>query len=355
MVGSHDAAATRSSERSPPSARDPRDRRRARRDRPDVVRRRCSRGTRPGRTRCGVSSGRGRCSPTIGRCSNTTARCRHDDRPLDLTGSGQRRRPDRAVSVRPPGHQDAVPRCRRGALPSFVDACQCGACHRRRRRVRGSAGTCRAAARRETSTKRRSLARQPTLARLAVFQQGARARRRAAFAGHRRRACHAARVSPHRESLGGRADDVKPALGRLRALGLTLVVVSNANGRLRHLFDRLGLTRVLRRRARLARMGGGEAGSASVSDRARAVRSVVAAHRSRRRPVSHRRRRAPAMPDCVRACCSTRPTCIPMSTAAGSTTWLSSSTRSSCRGKFWLPTGSTRPPALRATSGTPLE
>ena len=35
--------------------------------------------------------------------------------------------------------------------------------------------------------------------------------------------------------------DVKPALGRLRALGLTLVVVSNANGRLRYLFERLGL------------------------------------------------------------------------------------------------------------------
>jgi HAD superfamily hydrolase (TIGR01549 family) len=37
-------------------------------------------------------------------------------------------------------------------------------------------------------------------------------------------------------------DDVKPALERLRALGLTLVVVSNANGRLRYLFDRVGLT-----------------------------------------------------------------------------------------------------------------
>jgi HAD superfamily hydrolase (TIGR01549 family) len=37
--------------------------------------------------------------------------------------------------------------------------------------------------------------------------------------------------------------DVRPALERFRALGLTLVVVSNANGRLRHLFDRLDLTR----------------------------------------------------------------------------------------------------------------
>jgi HAD superfamily hydrolase (TIGR01549 family) len=37
-------------------------------------------------------------------------------------------------------------------------------------------------------------------------------------------------------------DDVAPTLARLRALGLKLVVVSNANGRLRHLFDRVGLT-----------------------------------------------------------------------------------------------------------------
>ena len=36
--------------------------------------------------------------------------------------------------------------------------------------------------------------------------------------------------------------DVIPALTRFRALDLRLVVVSNANGRLRHLFDRLGLT-----------------------------------------------------------------------------------------------------------------
>lgn len=37
--------------------------------------------------------------------------------------------------------------------------------------------------------------------------------------------------------------DLRPALDRLRGLGLTLVVVSNANGRLRHLFDRLELSR----------------------------------------------------------------------------------------------------------------
>ena len=37
--------------------------------------------------------------------------------------------------------------------------------------------------------------------------------------------------------------DVVPALEALRARGLRLVVVSNANGRLRHLFDRLDLTR----------------------------------------------------------------------------------------------------------------
>ncbi|MCC7032870.1 MAG: HAD family hydrolase [Acidobacteria bacterium] len=38
-------------------------------------------------------------------------------------------------------------------------------------------------------------------------------------------------------------DEVVPALDALRARGLRLVVVSNANGRLGHLFDRLGLAR----------------------------------------------------------------------------------------------------------------
>ena len=37
--------------------------------------------------------------------------------------------------------------------------------------------------------------------------------------------------------------DVVPALAALRGRGLRLVVVSNANGRLRHLFDRLDLTK----------------------------------------------------------------------------------------------------------------
>jgi putative hydrolase of the HAD superfamily len=37
-------------------------------------------------------------------------------------------------------------------------------------------------------------------------------------------------------------DEVAPTLAALRGLGLKLVVVSNANGRLRHAFDRLGLT-----------------------------------------------------------------------------------------------------------------
>jgi HAD superfamily hydrolase (TIGR01549 family) len=36
--------------------------------------------------------------------------------------------------------------------------------------------------------------------------------------------------------------DIVPALAALKARGLRLVVVSNANGRLRHLFDRIGLT-----------------------------------------------------------------------------------------------------------------
>ena len=37
--------------------------------------------------------------------------------------------------------------------------------------------------------------------------------------------------------------DVEPALAALKARGLKLVVVSNANGRLRHLFERLGLSK----------------------------------------------------------------------------------------------------------------
>jgi putative hydrolase of the HAD superfamily len=37
--------------------------------------------------------------------------------------------------------------------------------------------------------------------------------------------------------------DVAPALAAMRSRGLRLVVVSNANGRLRHLFDRLDLTK----------------------------------------------------------------------------------------------------------------
>lgn len=37
--------------------------------------------------------------------------------------------------------------------------------------------------------------------------------------------------------------DIVPALAALKARGLRLVVVSNANGRLRHLFDRIDLTR----------------------------------------------------------------------------------------------------------------
>jgi HAD superfamily hydrolase (TIGR01549 family) len=37
------------------------------------------------------------------------------------------------------------------------------------------------------------------------------------------------------------ADDVRPALAALRGQGFRLVVVSNANGRLHHLFERLGI------------------------------------------------------------------------------------------------------------------
>lgn len=47
-----------------------------------------------------------------------------------------------------------------------------------------------------------------------------------------------------RENLWEHADpEVVPAVSALKARGLRLVVVSNANGRLRHLFDRLDLAR----------------------------------------------------------------------------------------------------------------
>jgi 2-haloacid dehalogenase len=47
-----------------------------------------------------------------------------------------------------------------------------------------------------------------------------------------------------RESLWEHVEpDVVPALARLRGRGFRLVVVSNANGRLRQLFDRLDLAR----------------------------------------------------------------------------------------------------------------
>jgi HAD superfamily hydrolase (TIGR01509 family) len=47
-----------------------------------------------------------------------------------------------------------------------------------------------------------------------------------------------------RENLWERVDpEVVPAVSALKARGLRLVVVSNANGRLRHLFDRLDLAR----------------------------------------------------------------------------------------------------------------
>ena len=45
------------------------------------------------------------------------------------------------------------------------------------------------------------------------------------------------------EELAGLDPDVVPALTRLSERGFRLVVVSNANGRLRRLFDRLDLTR----------------------------------------------------------------------------------------------------------------
>ena len=99
--------------------------------------------------------------------------------------------------------------------------------------------------------------------------------------------------------------DVAPALAALRGRGLRLVVVSNANGRLKHLFDRRRSHEVVRSRPRFARVGRRETRSAAVPAGARAV--------------TRRRGEAPctsaisitstwsarARPACAKACCST--------------------------------------------------
>ena len=68
-------------------------------------------------------------------------------------------------------------------------------------------------------------------------------------------------------------DEVLPSLAALRAGGLRLVVLSNANGTLHRAFDRLGLTHVVRRDLRFAQRRRREARSALLSHRARAARA----------------------------------------------------------------------------------
>src|SRR5207302_9932856 len=74
----------------------------------------------------------------------------------------------------------------------------------------------------------------------------------------------------HREhNLGEITPDfVMPALQKLRNAGHKLVVVSNANGTLHRLFDRLGLTSIVRRDPRLQGRRPREAGPAVLRPRA---------------------------------------------------------------------------------------
>ena len=72
--------------------------------------------------------------------------------------------------------------------------------------------------------------------------------------GNRSRTGRIARVPPGDESLGADGRRMScPSLARLRARSLHLTIVSNANGKLRVLFDRLALTGLRRLHSRLAR------------------------------------------------------------------------------------------------------
>ena len=86
-------------------------------------------------------------------------------------------------------------------------------------------------------------------------------------------------------------DDVAPALAALRALRVRLVVVSNANGTLQGPVRSPAPHAVVRRRARLARVGRGEARPAAVPAGPRPERRRRGLDHPRRRLLPHRRRR----------------------------------------------------------------
>ena len=99
--------------------------------------------------------------------------------------------------------------------------------------------------------------------------------------------------------------DVVPALAALRDRGLRLVVVSNANGRLKHLFDRLDLTKWFDHVLDSHEWGVEKPDPRLFQLALEQSRADAVAHRARRRPLSRRRGRARARPACARACCST--------------------------------------------------
>ena len=227
-------------------ARPRRDPRRARRDRPRQLRDARPRGTWPGPTSCGASSARGRCSPTIGRWSSTTARCPPASRWCDLHGvrgdvADDPRADDRAR--RRAGDRHGVPRRRRRARAPEL----------------GPGRRARSAATASPSTRRRLIAAEPH-AKLEMDRGALMARtddRRRGWIYFDTVLRHAG-IAPDEATDRALAEmrayhdvhnlwehvpaDVAPALAALRALGVRLVVVSNANGTLRALFDRVGLT-----------------------------------------------------------------------------------------------------------------
>ncbi len=98
--------------------------------------------------------------------------------------------------------------------------------------------------------------------------------------------------------------DVAPALAALRDRGLRLVVVSNANGRLRHLFDRVDLTKWFDHVLDSHEWGVEKPDPRLFQIALEQSRADASQHRARRRPVSRRRDGCASPPACAKASCS---------------------------------------------------
>ena len=137
-----------------------------------------------------------------------------DDRPLDLRPR-QRRRSYQTVTAAA-RYQDAVPRCRRRALPSRVGTRERGAGNRRRRRVRRGTRPREPLAKHDIDKAQVVGADHRRRAWLAVFQQGARARR--ACRSRRPRTPRSPCCATYhriRESLGGRSERRESGAGAI--------------------------------------------------------------------------------------------------------------------------------------------